>query len=134
MRPKSVIQAERVYLLATAILLATSIMAWDELSAAYGQGLTSSITAFMVGLFLLLILLTTRRGSRVALWLLVAVTAIGAVSLAAQIASGALAIGTLGVLNALQVVLTVVGAVLLFRPNARAWFAGRARPPLELDA
>ncbi len=123
MRPKSVVQSERIYLAATILLLASSLMVWPELIAVYGIGLAAGVTAFTVGAFLLLILLSTRRGSNVSRWLLTILTVIGTASLLYQVATAQLAFGMLGVVNTVQVVLTIVGAVLLFRPNAGIWFA-----------
>ena len=122
MRPGSVVQGERVYLGATAILALVTAMAWNDTVAGYGVALTAGVAAFTIGLFLLLILLATRRGSRAALIVLLILTAISVVSLLVQIATGGVALGVLGVLNALQVGLTLVGAVLLLRPAAREWF------------
>lgn len=123
MRPKSVILAEQLYLFGTALLLASSLMVWQPLVDAYGTGLAAGVTAFTVGAFLLLILLTTRRGSRIARALLLMLTALGTASLLYQVGTGQVALGILGVVNVVQVVLTIVGAVLLLRPNAAIWFA-----------
>ncbi|WP_298093406.1 hypothetical protein [uncultured Sphingomonas sp.] len=126
MRPKAIISAEWLYLAATLLLIVTSAMAWSEMVALYGAGLTAGITAFLVGLYILLILCTTRGGSRVALGLLAALTVVGLVSLLYQVATGVLAMGLLGVLNTVQGLLTFAGLVLLFRPNALAWFRAKA--------
>lgn len=123
MRPRSVIHAEQLYLAATGLLLASSVMAWQPLQAIYGLPLAAGVTAFVIGAFLLLILLTTRRGSNAARWLLIVLTGIGALSLLWQIGNGQVALGILGVINTVQVALTIVGGVLLFRPNATTWFA-----------
>lgn len=132
-RPKSVITAEQFYLGGTALLLVSSLMVWPQLVQAYGAGLAGGVTAFTVGAFLLLILFTTRRGSRVARGLLIVLTGLGAISLLYQIGTGQVALGPLGVVNVVQVVLTVIGAVLLFRPTARAFFA-RPHQNWEEDA
>ncbi len=133
MRPKSVIHAERLYLLSTLLVLIGTLMAWTPLQEAYGAGLAAGVTALIVGLYLLLILFTTRRGSGVARWLLVALTVFGALSLLWQISQGQVPLGLLGVVNTVQVVLTILGAVLLFRPNAALWFA-RPHDDWEEDA
>lgn len=133
MRPKSVIHAERLYLLSTLLVLVSTAMAWQPLQQVYGTGLAAGVTALIVGAFLLLILFTTRRGSRVARVLLVLLTVFGLGSLLWQISTGQVALGLLGVVNTVQVVLTVVGAVLLFRPNAATWFA-REHDDWEEDA
>ncbi len=133
MRPRSVIQAERLYLLATLLLLVGTVLTWGPLQEVYGVGLAAGVTAFIVGAFLLLILLTTRRGSPIARILLVILTALGAASLLYQVGTGQVALGLVGIVNLLQVALTVVGAVLLFRPNAAVWFA-RDHDDWEEDA
>jgi len=122
-RPRSVIQAERLYLGTAVLVVATTAMTWGTLSAAYGAGLSAGSAAFTVGLLVLLTVLATRRGSGVAMWLLVIATALALASLAWQLSSGQVATGLLGVLNAAQPILMLVGAVLLLRPASRAWFA-----------
>lgn len=123
MRPRAVIQAEFLYLAAIGLLVATTAITWAPMVAQFGLGLSLGATAFALGLYLLLTLATTRRGSNAALWLLMLATAFALGSLGWQVATGQLAGGVLGVLNAAQAMLMLVGAVLLFRPRARAWFA-----------
>ena len=123
MRPTAVRQAEWVYLGAVALMLATAAVMWRGITAVYGPLFAGGVTAFSVGLWLLLLLLATRRGKNWARWGLVVLTGFGIVSLLQQIGTGQIAFGMVGVLNAVQVGLTVVGAVLLFRPAAKAWFA-----------
>ncbi|GGB27516.1 hypothetical protein GCM10011380_16490 [Sphingomonas metalli] len=133
MRPKSVIQAEWAYLAATALLVLGTVLVWEPLRLVYGTGLAAGVTAFIAGAFLLLILFTTRRGSPIARGLLVALTALGTISLLYQVATGQVALGLVGVVNIVQVGLTIVGAVLLFRPAAALWFA-RPHDDWEEDA
>jgi len=123
MRPRAVAQAEWLYLAAVALLAVTTAMTWRPMVAQFGLSLSLGASGFAIGLYLLLTLLTTRRGSTVALWLLVLATVFAIGSLAWQVATGVLAVGWLGLLNAAQAVLMLVGAVLLFRPASRAWFA-----------
>lgn len=123
MRPGSVVLAERLYLLAIGLMLASALVAWKPTARAYGVVMTAGVTAFTVGLYLLVTILTTRRAGRIARWVLVLLTALAAASLAWQVASGQLTAGAVGLLNLSQPVLMIVGAVLLFRPAARAWFA-----------
>ncbi|WP_156350379.1 hypothetical protein [Sphingomonas sp. Leaf20] len=126
MRPKSVVLAERLYLASIAILVLISVLTWDAAVAQGGVILAGGVTAFGIGLSLLLLILTTRKASRIALWLLIALTALGALGVAVQVSNGILATGLNGVLTIVQLVLTLIPIVLLFRPRARAWFADMA--------
>lgn len=123
MRPTAVRQAEWVFAGAVALMLVTAALMWRGIAAAYGPVFSAGVTAFSVGLWVLLLLFATRRGRNWARWGLVVLTGFGLVSLLNQIATGRLALGLTGVLGALEVGLTVIGAVLLFRPAAGAWFA-----------
>ena len=126
MRPKSVVLAERLYLASIAILVLISVLTWDAAVAQGGVILAGGVTAFGIGLSLLLLILTTRKASRIALWLLIALTALGALGVAVQVSNGILATGLNGVLTIVQLVLTLIPIVLLFRPRAGAWFADMA--------
>jgi hypothetical protein len=123
MRPKSVVLAEALYLASIAILLLISMLTWTDAVAQGGAILAGGVTAFGVGLSLLLLILTTRKASRIALWFLVGLTALGAVGVMVQVNKGILAAGLIGVLTIVQLVLTLIPILLLFRPSARAWFA-----------
>lgn len=134
MRPKSVVLAEWLYLASIGLLIAVSVLTWDAAVAQGGFALAAGVTAFGVGLSLLLLILTTRRGSRVALWLLVALTVLGAAGVMLQVATGVLATGLIGMLTIAQLVLTILPIVLLFRPRARAWFDEVADRGVDDDA
>jgi hypothetical protein len=125
LRPKSVILAERLYGLAILLLLVLPIIGLaGRVAPLSGMQLAGiGLTVFIGGLLLLLLVLAARRGSRVALWLLMAMTALNAAGLLKEVAEGALPGGLFGVLTTVQVALTIVAMVLLFRPNARNWFA-----------
>ena len=99
MRPKSVVLAERLYLASIAILVLISVLTWDAAVAQGGVILAGGVTAFGIGLSLLLLILTTRKASRIALWLLIALTALGALGVAVQVSNGILATGLNGVLT-----------------------------------
>lgn len=122
MRPKSVVLAEWLYLASIVALIATSAITWSDSVAQGGVVLVAGINAFVIGLSFLLLILTTRRASRIALWFLVVLTALGAVGVLLQVSGGVLATGIVGVLTIAQFVLTIIPLVLLFRPRARAWF------------
>jgi hypothetical protein len=125
MRPKSVILAERLYglaILLSLLLLAVSLV---QAGGAIGPRLIGLAgTALVVsGLSLLLLVLAARRASRIALWLLTILTALNVAGFLLMIAQGAVPARLQGVVTTVQVVLTVVAIVMLFRPNARVWFA-----------
>jgi hypothetical protein len=123
MRPQAVRSAEAIYLASIALTAVLAWLGWDEAVRFGGVALAFGINAVFVGLSLLLLILTTRRASRVALWMLVAFTALNLIGFAMQVERGALATGLFGVLTTVQAASTLVGIVLLFRPRAREWFA-----------
>ncbi len=125
MRPKSIVQGEYLYLAAIALLLILAVLGWDDAVAQSGIVVAVGINAFFIGLSLLLLILTTRRASRVALWLLVVLTAVNAAGYLLQVASGVLANGVFGILTTAQAVLGVFACLLFFRTTARDWFAER---------
>ncbi|KQU61751.1 hypothetical protein ASG67_00740 [Sphingomonas sp. Leaf339] len=124
MRPKSVILGEQVYAASIVMTIALAVMGWQEAASVGGPVLAATINVVVIGLTILLLLLATRRGSRVALWLLTALTAINVVGFLFQISGGVVAAGLFGVLTTLQTLSSVIAMVLLFRPNARVWFDG----------
>ena len=130
MRAKAVTQAEAIYGVSIAIMVAMAVVTWPETVASVGTTAAFVMNAVVVGLTALFLLLATRQRSRVGLWLLVALTAIGVAGYLWQVASGVMSTGLLGVLTTVQTVLAVVAVVLLFRPAARAWFA-HERAPVE---
>ena len=125
MRPKSVVQGEYLYFASIVLLLVLAILGWDEAVAQGGVAVAIGMNAFFIGLSLLLLILTTRRASRVALWVLVVLTVVNAAGYLIQVASGVLATGVFGVLTTGQAVLSIFGVMLLFRSTARDWFAER---------
>lgn len=131
MRAKAVGQAEAIYGGSIVLMVVMAAVTWRDTAAAYGEGVAVGLNAGVVGVTLLVLLLATRARSRVALWLLVALTVLGVGGFLWQVASGVLSTGLLGVLTSVQTVMAVIAVVLLFRPAARAWFAHEAAPPSE---
>jgi len=123
MRPKSIIHAERLFLVSVALILVGATLDWTALVERGGFALAAGTVSFFVGAFLLLILFATRRGSRVARGLLATVTVLSTASMLWQIGAMQVALGWAGVINTAQMLLMVVATVLLFRPNASGWFA-----------
>lgn len=135
MRPTAVRQAEWVYLAAVATMIATVFVDPAAASSLEQTGwlFAIGVTSFFVGLYLFLLLFATRKGRGWARIGLVLLTLSAVALLLFQVGSGGLALGLVGVLNTLQTGLLVVGAVLLFRPAAKAWFA-KPHPTWEEDA
>jgi hypothetical protein len=121
-RPESVRLAEWTYLAAMALQLGVSAMIWDETVQVFGAGLAIADLAFTLGMVLLLLLLTTRRGSRGARIALAFLTGVTVAYRLWQFAvtEGA---GTAVLLLLVQGLVMLAGAILLFRPDANAWFA-----------
>lgn len=135
MRPASIVLFERLVLLSILIGIANTILVWDQLNAevaqqGVGTGMVLGIQGVTIALYLLLIWFITRKGSPVAKWIYVVFAALGLVVGLLGIGQ-AFAMGTLsGVLSIIGYVLAVVTIWLLFRPDAKAWFAdGRSATP-----
>jgi len=122
MRPASVRSAEWLYLASIVLTVVLGVIGWDQAVEVGGFGLAFGMNAFIVGLSTLILLLTTRRGSTVALWVLVVLTVLNLGGYLMQVWNAALASGPFGVLTSAQTALTLVATVLLFRPRAREWF------------
>ncbi len=126
MRPKSVKLGEQLYAGSILLTIALAVIGWDEAVATGGVALAAAVNVVVIGITIALLYFAARRASRVALWLLVVLTAINIAGFLFQVAGGVVAPGLFGVLTTAQTVLSVVGIVLLFRPSARAWFAAAA--------
>jgi hypothetical protein len=148
MRPKSIVNFERVVLLGILLGIVNSVVSWDKMMAAQqaklmAQGqermigmlptLTICIAAAFVAIWLLLVWLISRKGSPVAKWIyvvLAVLTLIGAIwgiSKSASYGTVALALALIGHL------LTLISLWLLFQPDSKAWFSeGRTVDPADL--
>ncbi len=148
MRPKSIVNFERVVLLGILIGIVNSAMSWDKMMAAQqaklaAQGqermigmlpsLTIGIAVVFVAIWLLLVWLISRKGSPVAKWIYVVLsvlTLIGAIWGIGKSAS----YGTVPLILAIvQHLLTLASLWFIFQPDAKAWFAeGRTADPADL--
>jgi len=134
-RPQSIVQFERVYLGAWALGLVNTALNWSsvqdnpQVQAAaeqIGGWYLPTITA--IGLLIPLILwyFIARRGSVVAKWIMVVLTAFGLIGIAIGLAMGTTQSGIAGVLGIVGVVLNIIAATLLFRADAKPWFGETA--------
>jgi hypothetical protein len=148
MRPKSIVNFERIVLLNILLGIVTLWLSWDKMQAAQqaalaekGQakmvGMVSSLTIGMevlfVAVYLLLVWLIARKASPVAKWIYVVLAVIGLVLAVIGLGKAA-ALGTVPmVLGLLGHVLSLISLWLLFRPDSKAWFnEGRAADPSDL--
>lgn len=128
MRPRSIMLFETLSLAAVAVFVLALAMSWGSLMASIyarirGAGIEPAmmvLAALYVGLLILLILLTSRRGSVVAKWLFAAIVA---VTLATSVPGlpAMLRGGIVGWTQILQLLLEAAGLWFLFVPASRTW-------------
>lgn len=130
-RPKSIELFERCYLGGWAVGLINTVIRWSDMQsdpriveATQAVGTGPLLAVSVIGLLIPLILwfFIARKGSVIAKWILVVITAIGVVSLAFSLARGALPTSVGGLLGLVGITLNIVAATLLFRPDAKLWF------------
>jgi hypothetical protein len=135
MRPSSIRAFEGLSLLAVAIGAVITWLGWDALVASVrskvlGAGLEPALmilSLIYVGLLVLLILLTARRGSSVAKWLFVAIIAGELIFTVPKLGAMAAA-GPMGWAEILQLLIQLLAVAALFTAEARAWFAEWRKP------
>jgi len=136
-RPPSIILFERLLWASFAISVVTTYLAWNDMMAeiereAVGMrsstaiGLTVVILAITLAILLALWYAIARRGSNVAKWIYVVLTAIGTLQTIASLfqpnSLSGLWLGT----TLLATALSVASAAVLFRADAVAWLTGKA--------
>ena len=128
MRPRSIVLFEALSLAAVGLGVLVLAMSWDALMAKVyrsirGAGIEPAVTilcALYVGLLILLILLTSRRGNSVAKWLFTAIVVAGAVFTVPAVPA-MLRGGIVGGTQLLQLAVQLAGLWFLFAPPSRAW-------------
>jgi cell division protein FtsW (lipid II flippase) len=129
MRPSSIVNFERLALLAVALGALVIWLSWDTVvesarAQVRGTGIEPALailSVIYVGLLVLLIFLTSRRGSAVARWLFVLIT-VATLLLTLPKLPGMVQAGTTGWIEILQLVFQVIAVALLFTAASRAWF------------
>ena len=125
-RPESIAWFERLYLGSLAVSVAIMAMGWDSTGKI---PLVYLLPALFLGLLLpiILILLVSRRRSRVAKWVLILLFALGLASnLAGYNPNGDTRLNVAAlIITAMQ----MLALALLFTAPARAWLAGTTTPP-----
>lgn len=146
MRPKSIVNFERVVLLGILIGIINSVVSWDKMLAMaqaqaaaqgstmkIGPGFIIGVQAFFIIIYLLLVWLISRKGSPVAKWIYVALAVLSLIAAVFGLGKMA-AYGTVSlVLAIVQHLLTLAALWFIFQPDANAWFAeGRSADPADL--
>jgi hypothetical protein len=128
MRPASIVNFERVVLLSVLLTLVSLAMNWDAVMAAfapYRVGATFILVAHavLIGLFLLILWLVSRRGSPVAKWIYVLIVVLSLlVNLTAYPSLLASGQASPIIMTVAQDVLIVLSLWFLFRPESAPWF------------
>lgn len=130
MRPESITWFERLYLGSLAVGVVNLLLARDEVPAIYATAVLL-IFAAMFALTLLLVLLVSRKGSRVAKWVLVGLFAISLLGLV----PGFLGDEAAGFAwnDWVAWIMTAAATGLLFTPSAREWMRRRRSPAAGRD-
>lgn len=135
-RPRSIRLFELLFLGALLLTLVGTALNWSSLveqaasqagAVRLSAGALNAIAGFSVGVVILIELalwfFIARRGSTVAKWLLALFTAYNVYSLVGTVQAGAEWSTLPGIISAVALLLQVMAVILLFTPDARAWFA-----------
>lgn len=145
MKPKSIRLFDRLYLSAVGFNVVSAVLGWKALADRAGMDLerasrgSASMSGWLVGssifLFVLIALVLWAAVSQfragLMRWVIAAIVIYGASDAITMVRSGHWA--ATGVLNLLAIVCGLLAAVMLFRADARAWFAASPDHPLPLD-
>jgi FtsH-binding integral membrane protein len=133
MRPKSIQRFDIFYLGALALGLVSTAIGWnatmermqaDAATAAIATPVMVGSIVIGFGISLLLWFFTSRMRSTIAKWILVLFSVLGVLSLVFTMLNGASPGGIPGILSIVSTVLQVAAVVMLFQPDAVAWFKG----------
>lgn len=141
MRPKSIARFELVYWLWLALNLLGLVLAWPSTMADPQIGaVVQQMPWFLYLVIGILVILLgwlgwsiARRASNIGRWIFVIVAGISAVMVGRELANGYTPTDLPGWLTVAAAVVAVIGAVLLFRPDAKAWFAGSDHAELPVE-
>lgn len=133
MRPPSIIDFERAYLASLALGMVNTAINWQGIKQSLenpalkdvglGLGFMIGVLVFSMALSLLLWFFIARRPSTVAKWIYLVLAAFSIVSIFSSLTT--LPFGTEVMLNVVAQLLQLYAAWLLFKPDAKAWFAGQ---------
>jgi hypothetical protein len=123
-RPKTIVYFERITLGMILLGVLQSYLTWDRVAqaaAAYPGGARPIIIMliFTFALFATLTLLVSRRRSKIAMWILIALFALGLYGIVESVTREQL--GSALIMTALGQIVQGVALGLLFTPSARRW-------------
>lgn len=127
MRPQSIVNFERIYILSIILSIVAAFVGWDTMMAnpavqRFGPNFVWITEAVSLIIMLLLLYFIARRASVVAKWIFVILFLLGLIGFLMQLGT-LFQTGILGIIQIVQIVLQAIAVYLLFRPDARAWFA-----------
>lgn len=144
MRPRSIVLFDWLFLGSLALGVINTAMAFEgnlaliradpaASQAGFGTGFLLFTTAAGFAIPLLLWYFVSRRASNVAKWILIALTGIGVLAIVPALEQLA-KLGTLPmVVSLLITALQIIALALLFRGDAKAWFATRGQGAPDPD-
>jgi hypothetical protein len=141
-RPQSIVWFDRFYLASLLLSIVNSALEWSRTESNLAQSpgsemlpswFMASIIGFSLAVSLLLWFLISRRASKVAKWINIVLFGFGLLTIPAIITTA-----STGATSPLSAAATLVAFLLsalaiwmLFRPDAKAWFAGRGDDELK---
>jgi hypothetical protein len=139
MRPKSIVNFERIVILSILFGIVSSFVTRAKMEAMMANqphlssGTTLGIQIVVILLYLVLIYFISRKGSPVAKWIYVVLCVLGLVIGVVGLPL-MMKMGTLPLLIAIvQYALSIASLWFLFQPDAKAWFSeGRTADPNDL--
>lgn len=137
MPPKSIRDFRMVYAGAILLGIVGSALSWDEMTstvqvqraiATIGAWYPVAIAGVGTAISLLLLYFIAWRGSAVAKWIFVVLVGFGIFAQMLALATGPAGGSVSAIIGIAIVVLDVIGAWLLFRPDTRSWFGEETTP------
>ena len=119
MRPRTVAYFEWIFLGMLAVGVLNSWLVWDETTRLASTAFILTVQVLTFGLLLALVLLISRRRSRVALWVLTGFWVIGLPIVIKQALDGHLLAN--GWVTGLETIVQLIAIAMLWTPSARAW-------------
>jgi len=126
MRPKTIVYFEIIMIAAVILRASKFVMDWDGLIRIAGIPLAILAVVFNLGWILVLTLLVSRRRSRIAMWISIALFAVSLPFVFMTVSRGVFA--PAGLIPVVQALAQLIAYRLLFTPSAKAWLADKAIP------
>lgn len=122
-RPKTIVAFETLYLATLLLGLIQTIAHWNEMVAVISPASAVAVQMFVFGVTLTLVLLVSRRRSRIAMWIMIGLFLLGLPVMAGLLRAGLLIGWPLA--NLASMVTQIVALALLFSRSARHWLDRR---------